>query len=559
VKRSRKRLTSVVAVLLLLVPSVVLLAKTKAGPKAGPGTVGNQAAGPIAGRRQTAEGWFAAPPKSSTKVAPKIVRKAFVIPITGPIDSTTGKTVRRKVARCRAAGADMVIFEMDTPGGRSDVMDQIVRLILDDLADTYVVAFVNPRAFSAGAVISLACDEIVMTPTAVLGDAMPIMLGPKGIVEIPDKERGKIESAALAEIRLLAKRNGYNQALCEAMITITREVWLIKNTATGELRAVNAGEWRSRVSKAPVTTTSAAAAPAGASGPGLEQWQYVRTIVDDNKLVTMTNDEAVFLGFVKYTARSMKELEAYYHIETAPTVLANNWSETLVEFLSSAPVVAVLFFAGLLFGYIELHTPGFGVAGSIAIGCFALLFGGSYLTGLAAWWEIAVFILGLVLLIVEVFVTPGFGVLGLSGLILSAIALLAMVVPNAPDKWPIPQTNLDWSIFTNGLVAMMVGFLMACAAAVVLARYLPRLPVANKLILQGPEIVASAPAGRDAPIRRVSPGAVGTIERTCRPVGQVRIGPDLIDAVAEGQFLAAGTEVRVIRIEGNRVVVTQSA
>lgn len=511
---------------------------------------------PATNRRSTEEGWFSILPRTNQKPLPAKANRAFVVNIHGTIGQATRDTIKRKLARCKASGADLIIFDMDTPGGRSDAMEDIVELILDELRDIYCVAYVNPKAFSAGAIVSLACDEIALSPTSVIGDAMPIMVGPQGIVAIPEKERGKIESAALAQIRVLAKRNGYNVALCEAMITITREIWLIENTETGELRAVNANEWRGRVAKEPATTQPVRAV----AGPETDRnWQYVRTVADDNKLVTMTADEAIFLGFGTHIAENMATLEKHYNIAGPVTTLADTWSERLVEFLTSAPVVSFLVFVGLLCGYIEMHTPGFGIAGAIAIACFAVLFGSGFLIGLAAWWEIAVFILGLVLIAVEVFITPGFGVMGITGLLLCVIGLLATIIPNAPDKLPIPQTDLDWNMFANGLMAVTVGFLMAVASAVLLARYLPKVPIAGKLILAAPDFSASGPAGDQAPITRMQPGATGTVEGPCRPVGQVRFGSDLVDAIAEGEFLPAGTKVKVVRADGNRVVVTPVA
>ena len=147
---------------------------------------------------------------------------------------------------------------------------------------------------------------------------------------------------------------------------------------------------------------------------------------------------------------SLEALGEHYGLAGEPTVLADTWSERLVTFLTSPAVVAVLFFVGLLCVYVEMHHPGFGVAGTVAILCFAVLFGSRYLVGMAAWWEIALFVVGLVLLGVELFVTPGFGVAGIAGILCCVVALLAMFVPNDPRSLPIPATKLDWSILGRG-------------------------------------------------------------------------------------------------------------
>lgn len=503
-----------------------------------------------AGARAAEGGWFAPRAEVDKPDLPAEIGRAFVIPIHEAITNTMFEVVRRKIVRCRAGGAQIIIFEMDTPGGSGAAMRKIVRLIIDDLRDIYTVAYVNPQAFSAGAIISLACDEIVLSPTAVIGDAMPIMVGPGGqLMPIPEKERGKIESAIRSEIRILAKRNGYNVTLCEAMVTITMEIWLIKNIETNELRIVEAKEWRGRVGRVPTT------APAGTTKPSQMAWQYVRTIDGPDELVTMTADEAVELGFAEHIFDRMEDLRKHYHIAAAPVVLEDNWSESLTTFLTSTVVTSVLLMAAIFFIYIEMNTPGFGVAGTVAVICFAVLFGSRFLIGLANWWEIAMFAVGLLLIGLELFVTPGFGVLGVGGILCCIAAMLAMVIPNAPDKLPIPTTDLDWSVFRAGFAALGIGFIAALIAVVIAAKYLPKVPAASRLIL-APAAASAGPAAEDAPIRSIQPGEVGVVEGPCRPVGLVRFGEALIDAVAEGVFIPTGTKVKVIKNEGNRVVVT---
>lgn len=503
-------------------------------------------------RIHTADGWFPRPDVKRPKLPEKITR-AFAIPIREPITSKTYDAIRRKVSR-RAAGAQIIIFDMNTPGGEMGAMRKISRLIMDDLEDTYTVAFVNPEAFSAGAIISLACDEIAMTPTAVIGDAMPIMIGPGGtLVPIPDKERGKIESAARAEVRVLAKHSGHNEDLCQAMINIDMEIWLIRHRQTRELKIVDRSEWEGRVVGAPTTR------PSGVAVPADTPWEHVLTIDGPSELVTLTAEEALRYALAFHVFKDMAALKAHYNIVTEPVVLGDNWSERLVEFLTHPAVFGFLFFVAILCMYVEINTPGFGVAGGIAIACFAIIFGSRYLTGMATWWEIGLFVLGVLLLAVEIFVTPGFGVIGTLGIICCVVGMLAMVVRNAPDEFPWPEGSLDWSVFTNGILALALGFLAAIAGSMVVARYLPDVPVAGKLVLAPPKLGLISPAGEQAAITQVRPGQVGRVVQTCRPVGKIQIGEVLVDAIADGVFLPAGTEVVVLRNEGNRVVVEEKA
>jgi len=496
------------------------------------------------------EGWFADTKTDLTKPPlPEQVAQAFVIPIREPISSKTYKAIERKVLRCHKSKPDLVIFDMDTWGGAAIAALDIARLLKTDLNETYTVCYIRTRAVSAGALIAIACDEIVMTPTGKLGDAAPV--SPLGKIE--GIEREKSETLLRKEFAESAERNGYPIALAESMVSITREVWLVRNIDTRELRYVLRKDFSGKV-RIPAGVSTAPANPTG-------KWELLRVIVTDKELLTLTPREGKEYGFVSEIIEAprgdeLAGVRKRFNIATDPVVLGDTWSERMVEFLTSPPVMSFLFFVALLCAYVEMHTPGFGVAGGIAIACFALIFGSGFLVGLAAWWEIALFVIGLVLIAVEIFITPGFGVLGITGALCCLVGLLAMLIPNAPGKWPIPESDIDWRIFINGLVALGVGFLMACAAAVLLARYLPKVPVASRLILDLPDVSGSAPATEHAPIRRITIGSTGTVEHPLRPVGQVRIGHELVDAVAEGAFIPAGTRVKVTKVEGNRVVVT---
>ena len=523
------------------------------GPASSP-AVATQPAGAPQGARVTSEGWFA--PVEAQMPAPPLgdeVDVAFVIPIKGPITETTYRAVKRKVVRARAAGAQLVIFELNTPGGESGAMKDLLRLILDELRSVHTVAYVNPEAISAGAVISLACNEIAMSPTAIIGDAMPIMVGAGGqLVPIPKAERGKIESYFRGQVRTLAKQNGYNVELCEAMVTLTMEIWLIRNSRTQELRIVSADDWRSKVAGEPTAEPTTAPSAMAAAGNG---WQYVRTLDGPGELVTLTADEAVFAGIAAHTFPAMHDLQEHYNITVAPQRLADSWSERMVGFLTSPAVAGILMFVGVLCLYVEINSPGFGVPGTIAIIAFAILFGSRFLIDLAQWWEIAIFAVGLILLALEVFVIPGFGVAGVLGIVFMLVGLLATLIPNAPGTFPWPATDMDWSLLSDGTIALVIGFACAVIAAAVVAQYLPKIPIANRLFLRPAEHVEEPPVSESSPMQRIEVGAVGTVESMCRPAGTVRFGDDLLSASSEGQIIEPGTAVRVIRKEGNRLLV----
>jgi membrane-bound serine protease (ClpP class) len=174
---------------------------------------------------------------------------------------------------------------------------------------------------------------------------------------------------------------------------------------------------------------------------------------------------------------------------------------------------------------------------------------------MALWWEIALFGLGLILIMVEVFITPGFGVMGISGILCVLAALLAIAVPNAPGEMPVPKGEWAWQWFTQGVLWLSLGFIASVVSGAVLSRYLPRAPIARRLFLGPAEAVAEPPVAETAPVKHVQVGDLGTVEGMCRPVGKVRFGDDLLDASSEGDVIPPGTRVRVLRREGNRLIV----
>jgi len=496
---------------------------------------------PPADRIVTPEGWFA---RKRTTRPPEKVENLFVIPLREEIMGKTFDALKRKVIRCTSRGADMIILDMDTWGGGVGASLDIARLLKTELEGTYVVCYVRTRAVSGGALVAMACDEIVMVPEAgKLGDCAPLLVGGK----LEGVEREKIETVLREEFAESAERNGYSVALAESMVSIGREVWLVHNEVTDELKYVLKKDFSGRTRILPGL--------ASAPSDDASEWELLRVVVPEGELLTMKSSRALEYGFaaalVKSTAKDpFAELLKHYNVQGEPTILRDSWLEALVGFLNTPVVMGILLTAGIMCAYVELNAPGFGIPGMLALICFAVFFGSRYQA-----WEIALFLLGVVLLGVEVFVTPGFGVLGVGGILCCIAGLLAMMVPNAPGKLPIPNTTLAWEIFTTGLIWTVLAFLVASVGAAVLVKHLPKVPVAGRIFLGPAPSVEAAPVTEDAPVRRIQPGDTGVVASPCRPVGRVRFGDDLVDAASEGPMIETGSAVRAVRFEGNRLII----
>ena len=278
---------------------------------------------------------------------------------------------------------------------------------------------------------------------------------------------------------------------------------------------------------------------------------------------TLTAEEARERGIVNHVLdphAGLDDVYAHYGLEAERVqVVRSDWLDGLVTFLTH-PIVTVLLVMGGIIGLIlEFKLPGVTLPGIIAALCFVLFFWSrSQVAGNIAWLAALLFLLGLILLGVEVFVLPGFGAPAICGVLL-LIGSLVLVICNTPPG----SSAGSWSTGST-LAALGVGMAAAIIGAFVLASYLPQIPYVNRLILtpqtEQEEIAGAAQAGslgNDAPRFATLLGAIGMTATPLRPAGKVAFGDELVDVVTEGDYVEAGTRVRVIEIEGNRVVVKQ--
>jgi membrane-bound serine protease (ClpP class) len=506
-----------------------------------------------------AGGWFAAPQRDKPLDLPAEATNAYIIPVREEITPKTYKAIERKINRAIEADADLIILDMDTWGGQVIAALDITRHIKLAAAEVPVICFGRTRCISAGAMIGIACDQIVMSDVGKFGDCAPIVM--QGTLE--GVEREKIESPLRTEFQESAERNGYPVALATSMVSFDQEVWLVRHRQTRELRY----ELRRDIQSKTVgrgDEDDATTQPTTATSVDKRPWQFVKVIVAEGKLLTMTPKQAREYSFARAILpappsdpyRGLKEL---YNITTEPTVMEDNWSERLVALLTSPVVVGLLVFLMLLFGYTEMHTPGFGVFGAIAIACLVILLCSQYLIGMANWWEIGLFVLGLVLIVLEIFVIPGFGVAGVAGILCVLIGGLAMLVPNMPGRLPIPESDWAWSVFQTGLLSVCLAFIGSLVAMGFLSKYLPKMHFTSRLILQpvAPDATNLGEPEATSPAQVVGADDTGTTLGPLHPVGTARFGQEILDVVSQGEAIGSGVRVRVIERHGNRIVVEE--
>ncbi len=473
--------------------------------------------------------------------------KAAIIICEGMIDNGLYKSIQRRTQTALDQEVEYLIYEINTFGGGLMAAYDISEYFLHEVnLKAHTVAYVSLKAISAGALISVACEDIIMKEKTRIGDCAPIVLGGK----LEGVEREKIETDTRAAFANSAEANNYPEVLLKAMVTQQIEVYKIKNIITGKEEFFE-GE---RLPKDPNTY----------------DLDNKELIVKSDELLTLTASDAVEYGVaraqVKDRAGALEFLEKRDGVSFVgePMVLETNWSEEMVRWLNSPAVMAILVMLAMLGVYIEFNTPGVGLPGLVAVLCFTIIIGSKYLIGLANWVEVALFVLGILLLLIEFLVLPGFGIAGFAGIICIFAGLFGMLIKNPPDKFPWPQDAIAWSDFTWGVIGLALGFAGFIIVVWLLSKYLPRIQFLSGLILvpavprKGSEIPLSMTTPPESKTAGLNLGETGEVVSILRPTGKAKFGDAIVDVVAAADFLDKGTKVEIIEIHGNRVVVKKA-
>ena len=368
----------------------------------------------------------AAPPAQRAPVV-------YVAPIEGIIDLGLAPFVQRVLDEAAAAGAAAVVLEINTFGGRVDAAVQIRDALLGAKVPT--LAYVNRRAISAGALISLAAQHLAMAPASTIGAATPVQAGQPGAGAQPVSE--KTVSYVRKEFRATAEARGRPGNIAEAMVD-------------AEIA--------------------------------------IRGVTEKGKLVTLTTDEALKAKVAEIRADTLQAALERIGIKDAELRrAAPNWAENLVRFLTHPILSSLLVTIGMLGIIIELRSPGFGIPGIVGVGSLAAFFWGHWLVALAGWGELLLALAGVVLLLVEFFVIPGFGFAGILGIaaLLSALVMSVVGSGATPEFWLLAATR------------MLAALAVALVASFVLLRFMPRTPLGRQIVLKselGADVV-STPEG----------------------------------------------------------------
>ncbi|MFH1226466.1 MAG: NfeD family protein [Planctomycetota bacterium] len=464
-------------------------------------------------------------PSSPTNTS-GIQQLVYVIPIKGPImDWGMNYFVRRSVEAAKSNNAALIIFDIDTPGGRVDISIELCDII-EKAAPIPTVAYVNKWAVSAGSLISIAADKIVMKDGAIIGSAE--------VVGAPVGHEEKYASVFRSEFKARAQKKGYPYNLMMAMVDKDMEVYEVK--VDGKRDFLTRDEIKNLALQ----------------GKDVVE---VGLVIAKGKLLNLTARDALNYGLATAIKDNRDEIPSLFDIKSFKITEAfPTWSEHLVAFLSDQTVTLILIAVGLIAGYSAFQVPGTGLMEIIAVLCFVIIFFSQYLVGLAQVTEILLFVLGLGLIGVEIFLLPGFGIAGISGVILIFVSLiLSMQNFTIPD---IEKAPWQWAILQHNFVVVGAALIISIVTLVIIARFLPSMPLFNRMIL--PTALAT-PAG--ITVSGIDAGALvgnkGIALTALRPSGKIRLenSEQTLDVVTDGDFINKDESVVVDAVEGTRIIV----
>ena len=429
----------------------------------------------------------------------------FVFPFTQKVDATELTFLRRALKEAERAGASAFILDMDTPGGYLDVTIDIIELLHRTKVPT--MTFVNPHALSAGALISLGTRKIYMRPDATIGAAAVVAGGGE---DVQKTMRSKIESFMAAKMRAVCEENGHNPDIARAFMIEGTEVKLGDTIINPKdtLLTLNGREAAKLYDGKPLLATGLA--------------ESIEELLKSERLTgSITRVEST--GFEKV---------AFWITMLAPLLLMG----------------------GMIGAYIEMKTPGFGIPGIISLICFALFFGGHLVAGLAGWESVVVFVIGMILIIFEIFAAPGTVLPGLIGTMLVLGSLVWAMI----DRWPGQSEWPSGDALERPLFNLLLGAGGAAVCAAILVRFLPNTSIYRRMVLSTAS--ASGPAVTVPIVNlELKAGDVGVAATTLRPAGKAAFGGEVHDVVTGGDFIPLGTSVRVVSVDGMRVVVEREA
>ena len=396
--------------------------------------------------------------------------------------------IKKAIKKAGDEGASLIILELDTPGGLLSSALSIKNYIIE--SDIPVVAYINKNALSAGALISLSCEAIYMSDGSIIGAATPVYMKGNEIEKAGEKEI----SAMRAAMRSSAERSKKNVRIAEAMVDET--IILSKRN------------------------------------DGID--------LDDKTLLTLSVEEALKVNIADGKANSIIDIIKLRNLSENSTIknLEEEKYDYILRFLINPAVLSALISIGIIGVYIELKTPGFGIGGVISIIAFSIFFFAQVFVGESGFLAPAIFFLGIVLLAIEIFVIPGFGITGILG-ILGIVAGIFM--------------SFGINNIAQAVLVVFVSLIADIILIIILARFILKSKGFKNIVA-----LETDTAGYHSSVSYDNLlGCEGITDTFFRPSGNIIINDKKYDAITEGEFINKGAKIKVILVEGNKIVIKE--
>jgi membrane-bound serine protease (ClpP class) len=460
--------------------------------------------------------------------------KPLWIRIDGRVDSTKEAYLRRRIIQASQEGLNLLIFQINSEGGEESAADNVADLI-DGVKNMKTVAYIDDRALGMSCLIPLACDEIVFRLDSKLGN-LQHTIPSSGNPRLLDQDQIKLFADKAAR---LARNNHHPEAVARMMVDPVAELVQAKDNQTGAVMFILASEM------------------------DLQPGRY--TVLDrirdrqGERLLTLDDKDALAYGMTQNIVKDDGEFKAIFNLKNKSIrVDTPTWVDTIVTTLNTTWMRTLLLFIGMLMLILEIKVPGVGLPAIISALSFLLFFWSSYMNKTADELEIILFVVGLVCLGLELFVFPGVGVFGMSGVLL---ILVSVVMASHTFVWPTQDS--EYRQMGGTLLQITLVLLGVMAGAVIIGRYFPSIPLFNRMVLKPepytPDEVDADPTAKPAATGDAHYhyliGETGRTTTVLRPSGKARIGDQLIDVTADGFFIERDTLVEVVDVQGSRVIV----
>ncbi len=459
-------------------------------------------------------------PAAGAESAESSAGSVFILPVEGAIDKGMLMVFRRAFREAAALAPRAIILEIDTPGGGLTETREIIDWVrASKKSGCPVYAYVKKDALSAGAMLCLSSSGIYLSESAIIGSAMPIALSPLGggVQELPADVKEKMLSAVRAMVVSLAQENGYREEIAIAMVDPNHP-----DLRDGEEIICPQGQLLNFTARDAIRISRSDGRP-----------MLAKAIVDSREAL----------------------LEALDLHQAQVQCFEQEGADILARLITA--IGPLLLGLGVLALWIEFKTPGFGVFGITGIVLLLIYFFGHYVAGLAGVEEIALVLLGVVLLAVEIFLIPGFGLTGVAGIICILFGAGLAVIPQLPAVAPLPEVEpISLFSYLNVALRSLLLTILVCFGGVwLIGRYLPRSRFYQRLV-----VVEGLPAGAGYSVaadqaRQSLLGQEGRSLTLLRPSGLAVFSGTRVDVIAEGEFIAPGSTLEVIAVKGNTVVV----